>query len=316
MQPGRLVFPIIMVGFVLFFFGFVLTTPVNEASDAPDSRFTRARDGDSVLIEFTAYYGEAGGGFAFFSTQEERADSLKVGTIAPSIQEQPIAIHLAADEPAGGLRTNLLGKRAGDKFTTGLVAPADAFGDWERDVTLPRMLAELMYQVRFDAAVPVGPGQTFNATQYLSYWQSQGFTLQAGTIWPCEGDELWDCRVDEVSTAKNEFVYTRLVKVGDTYPVAPVWGNLAVGGDMTWDFSIADASDAEGFSIRLNPPVGTRFQFVQNAGGDFVAGTYLVTSVGEDTFEADYTSATPRQPELIGATVYYDVDVVSVTRRA
>lgn len=305
-----------MVAFGLFFFGFILTTPVNEASDAQGSRFIRARDGDSVLIEFTAFYGEPGNGQAFFSTQEERAEKLPVGDIAPSIQPEAIPIHLAVDEPAGGLRAALLGKRAGDKFTTAAVSPAAAFGDWTAERTLPRVLAELTHEVRFDATVPVGGGQTFNATQYVSFWESRDFDLQVGATWPCEGDGLWECRVDEMSLTENVFVYSRLVEPGQTYPVEPIWGNLPIGGDMSWDVSIQPAASADSFALRLDPPVGARFQFLQNAGGPFVAGTYLVKSLDDENIHADYTSATPAQPLLIGATVYYDVEVVSITRRA
>ena len=305
-----------MVVFGLFFFGFVLTTPVDKASDAAESRFIRARDGDSVLIEFTAFYGEPGQGYAFFSTQEERAQSLPVGAIDPSIQPQPIPIHLAADEPAGGLRANLLGKRAGDKFTTSAVAPSAAFGDWTGERTIPRVLAELTYQVRFDASVPVGGGQTFNATQYVDFWKSRDFNLQNGTTWPCEGPDLWQCRVDELSLTNNVFAYTRLVKPGETYPVEPIWGNLPVGGDMSWDVSIQSATTPDSFAIQLDPPVGARFQFLQNAGGPFVAGTYSVKSLDDENIRADYTKETPQQPILIGQTVYYDVEVVNITRRA
>lgn len=305
-----------MVAFGLFFFGFVLTTPVNEATTSPDSRFIRAKDGDSVLIEFTAYYGEPGKGSAFFSTQEERAQTLPVGDVQPSVQPDPIPLHLQADDPAGGLRANLLGKRTGDKFTTGAVPASAAFGDWTGQRDLPRILAELTYQVRFDASVPVGGGQTFNATQYISFWKTREFDLQIGTTWPCEGPELWQCRVDNISLSNNVFAYSRLVEPGETYPVEPIWGNLPTGGDMTWDVSIVPATTPDSFGIRLDPPVGTRFQFMQNAGGPFVAGTYLVKSLDDETIHTDFTSATPAQPLLIGATVYYDVEVVSITRRA
>lgn len=316
MAAGRLVFPFIMVCFVLFFVGFVFTTPVNEAAVSPESRFLRARDGDSVLIEFTAYTGAPGSGFAFFTTQEERAGSLPVGDIEPSVQDEPIAVHLSPDQPAGGLRANLIGKRAGDKFTTPAVSAADAFGDWESERELPRTLVELTFQVRFDSATPLGPGQSFNASQYLAFWKTRDYDLQVGTAWPCEGPELWECRVDDVSVPNNAFVYTRLAKPGGTYPVGPIWGSLPVGGDMSWDVSVQPSTDPARFVLRLDPPVGTRFQFLQNAGGPFVAGTYKVETLSESSIQTSYTAAVPAQAGLIGESVFYDIEIVNITRRA
>jgi hypothetical protein len=311
MLLGRLVFPVIMLGFVVFFFGFVLTTPVDEAVEGS---FVRAQDGDAVLIEFTAFYGSPGSGSMFFTTQEERVQTLPTGKIPTSVQSDPISIQLSPNQPAAGLREFLLGKRSGASFSTGAVAAEDAFGDWQDERELPRVLAELPYVVRFDPSVPVGSGQTFNTAQYLEFWRGRNVNLQVGTEWACEGTQLWKCRADQISTTDNVFVYSRLVQAGQSYPVEPIWRGLQTGGDFAWTFSVAPGTTSDVFGLRLDPPVGARFQFLEDAGGAFLAGTYEVVSVGAQGIQVKYTMDTPAEPGLIGESIYYDIQVVRVNR--
>lgn len=313
MAAGQFVFPAVMAAFLLLFLAFLASVPATPAPEAPESRLLRARPGDSVLLELTGYYGESGSGFVFFSTQEERHAALPRGDFEPTLQSAPVTYPMRADA-TGGLDGHLVGRRAGESFTTGPIEARFAFGDWIDERELPRTLAELPYEVTFDSQTQVGPGQTFRVADFVQFWSQRGHDLREGAIWPCEGDELWDCQVVRLSTDENVLTYRRLVTDGSAFPVAPVFADLPLGGEFSWDFTVQPGSESDRFSVRLDPPDGARFQFRANAGGPFRAGTYEVLGSDADSIQVRYSSVTASDPALVGREVYYDVVIVRITR--
>lgn len=310
MAAGRFVFPVVMVLFILFFVGFVVSSPAIPA-DPTNSRLLRIREGDSVLLEVTGYYGEPGKGNVFFSTQEERAGQLPMGPVAPQLQTTPVTYHLRGE--GGSLDPFLIGHRTNDSFTTDRVPAAQAFGDWTENVTFARTLAQLPRNVTFDASTQLGPGQTFNLTEYLAFWKEQGDELSEGKRWKCEGPALWDCEVVDINPAQNSFSFRRLPPNGAQYPVTELWGSLPTGGNMNWNFSVQPATNPDEFSLRLDPPVGTRFQ-LRSGVGALRAGTYEITRLDDENAHARYSAVTASDPALVGFDVYYDLVVVRITR--
>lgn len=311
MALGRFLFPALMAGFVAFLFVFLLTTPVTPAPEVPDSKLPRAKLGDSVIAEVTAYYELDGQRFVWFSTQQERRAELPVGPIAPQFQDDPASVALEADSVANatGLTKALLGRKAGDRFTVGPVEPKDLIGDWERVRTMPREFAAYPYSIRLDGDFELAPGQYFNVTEYLNYWRTQGFSLQLNSEWPCEG-ELWDCRVTTLDMAGNVLVYRRLVADGTSFPITSLVGAGTLGGNDDWNFTII--AKGESFAVRLDPPVGTVFVLRADLRPPFDHGTYRVTGLGATTFDADYSSATPGDARLIGLTTYFDFEILRI----
>lgn len=317
MGAGQLVFPIVMSVVILFVGGYVVTTPATPAPEDPQQRLVRVEPGDQLLLEVTGYYA-APDGRVFFSTQEERHAELPRGDVAPQLQQNPVSYTLGdeADPTEEGLDRALLGRRAGDRFTTPVIAPRNAFGDWEENKTLSRVVATLPVRVEFDRNTQVDTGRRFNATEYRDFFAQEGHDLTPGTVFPCEDGEdrnVWDCQLVEIDLAQDRVVYERIIEAGAAYSLQSVVEVNTVG-DRDWNFTVRPTADGQGFDMLLDPPVGTMFQLRQDLRDPYKAGTYHVVGSTADSLQVRYSSASNVNPLLIGQPVQYDIVILRILR--
>ncbi|HLE47679.1 MAG TPA: hypothetical protein VI818_05225 [Candidatus Thermoplasmatota archaeon] len=322
MSAGHLVFPVVIVGFIAFMGSFLIANPamppVSANQPTPSSTLldpsATVQLGDRVTIELTAFYGPVGQGSVFFSTEQERATSLPIGRIQPSLQTSPISIQVPL-ERAGplDLPTLLLGHRVGDAYTTPLIPSDEAFGDWEEERTLSRTLANLPVEVRYDSSTFLG-GEQFNASQYVEHWRREGIDLKPGTVWSCENEELWQCRALEADEDANVLRYQRVVTDGQAYAMSAVVAGVQVTGDFAWNVTTVVSPDGLTFDLRVDPPVGVRFQFREPLTQEIRSGTYEVLRVDASSFQANYTTVDNTNADLVGEDIYYEVTIVRITR--
>lgn len=316
MNYGQFVFPGVILGFLLFLGSFLATTPATPAPEFPGSRLMKVQGGDVVVVEVSGFYGPPDDAWVFFSTQEERRDELKVGRIEPQFQTSPVSYRMAPSDAtdAPAIDRALLGHRAGDTVTTEQIPARLAFGDWEENLTMERAVADLPSVLRFNSSTVFGPGQSFNLTEYLGFWQRAGHDLREGYVWKCEEDTLWDCRVEQVLPAQNEIVVRRLVNPSEPYPVRNLLGQIRLAGDLDWSFAAVPQGSGERFSIRLDPPVGVRFQLRDSYPGLFDAGTYEVVQVTDLQLFLRYSSVRESDPDLVGEAVVYELHILRIDR--
>lgn len=311
MALGRFLFPALMTGFLGFLFAFLFTTPATPAPDVPDAKLPRAMLGDTVVMEMTAFYELEGRRYVWFSTEEERRDELSQGPVPGQFQSQPVSVELGApsEAQASAIVKALLGKRQGEKVVIGPLPAREYIGDWEAKRSLPREFSTYPYSIRLDGEFELAPGQFFNVTEYMRYWQGQGVELKVGTQWACEGD-LWDCSVTRLDPATNVLVYRRLVAENARFPITNLLGGGVLSGDNTWQFTII--SKGENFAARLDPPVGTLFTLRTDVRGAYQEGSYRVTALGATTIDVDYSSATPNDPRLIGLPTVFEAKILQI----
>lgn len=316
MNYGQFVFPGVILGFLVFLGSFLATTPATPAPEFPGSRFVKVQPGDVVVVEVSGFYGPYGDGFVFFSTQEERRDELRVGRVEPQFQTSPVSYRMSppdvTDPPE--IDQTLLGHRAGESVTTDQIPARLAFGDWEENLTVERVVATLPGVLRFNSSTVFGPGERFNLTEYLRFWQREGHDLAEGYVWKCEEETLWDCRVEEILPAQNEIVLRRLVNPAEPYPVRTLFGQIRTAGDLDWTFTGHPVDGGERFSLRIDPPAGVRFQLRDSSPGLFDAGTYEVAQVTEAQLALRYSSVRESDPDLVGEPVFYELSILRIDR--
>jgi FKBP-type peptidyl-prolyl cis-trans isomerase 2 len=322
MVAGQLVFPFIIGVAILFVSGYVVSTPATPAPETNEQRMLRIQPGDQVLLEVTGYYA-APDGKVFFSTQEERRDALPRGDITPQLQESPVTYSVADVTPsdAVGLDKALIGKRPGDKFLTDIIAAENGFGDWEGDKTLTRTVATLPVRVDFTRDTQIQAGRRFNATEYTSFFQQQGYELKEGLVWPCEDPavedaqpiHLWECRLVKYDVAHDMVSYERIIEDGTAYPLETVL-QVDTVGDTPWNFTVHKTSAGTEFQLRLDPPVGTVFQLKQDLRQPYKAGTYEVKSKTAESLVVRYASTSNVDPRLIGQPIQYDIEILRILR--
>ncbi|MBI2078004.1 MAG: hypothetical protein HYT80_06500 [Euryarchaeota archaeon] len=312
MAAGQFVFPLVILGFLGYMGSFLVSTPAAEPIVPIGERTMRVEPGDRVTVELTAFYGAPGESFVFYTTQEERVANLPRGRIEPGYD--PVLTFNVPLEGRGAydLSNLVIGHRTGDAFTSPVIPPsASLVGDWEERKTIPRAPTTFPVEERQDGSRVVN-GFSFNATQYADRMRELGYDLAPGLVWPCEAD-LWQCRLVSIDYEANLLVFERVVENGMKFPMTELMRASEVRGEADWDITVVDAT-ADTFKIRLDPPVGNRFQLRDHLTPDLRTGTYEVLTVDDASIEVNYTTAANTHAELVGQPTYYDIVVVRIER--
>ena len=312
MAAGQFVFPLVILAFVGYLGSFLVSTPASDPIVPIGERTMRVEPGDRVTVELSAFYGQPGASFVFYTTQEELAANLPRGRVEPGYDPSlTFTVPLEGREPYD-VSNLVIGRRVGERFTSPVIPASESLvGDWEETKTLDRAPTTVPVEERQDGSRFVN-GISFNATQYGQRMRDLGYELRPGLVWPCEGD-LWECRVVTIDYDANVLVFDRVVTNGTSFPVADLMRASQVRGDADWDVTIVEAT-ADSFKLRLDPPVGNRFQLRDPLTPELRTGTYEVLRIDDTSIEVNYSSAANTHPELVGQPTYYDVTVARIER--
>lgn len=319
MAGGGYLFPVLMGLFFVAFLGWVFTVPVEPAPEDPTQRSVRASPGDLVTIEVTGWYGPAqGDGWVFFSTQEERrsgGETFPEGALEPRYETSPVPFRLGADAAPGDgtLAGEVLGHKVGEPFTTARIPPEDAFGDWELNRAINRSMPSADLAVTLgDASAPWASIGFPDYAAYQQFWSRNGVTLAPGTEFPCEGPDVWRCRVESIDPNAGVLTYERQVTDGQTLAISDILGPIQGADDVEGTVEVVLDPGGETFRLVVTPVVGDVFQLRQSTSQLFEAGTWRITAVDLDTFSADYSPNAASAPGLIGQHIWYDLVIVAI----
>lgn len=316
---ARWFFPLLMALFLATLVAWAATAPVEQNPREREPPAPVVEPGDVILVELTAWYGDAEGpGLVFWSTQEERHENgtLPFGDVRPRLETEPVRDQVPPEGQAAPAHAqHYAGHRVGEPFTTPRIAPEDAFGDWQENVSVDRTIDRVTVEATFGG--PEAPWSEIgfaNLTQYEAFWRSRGFSpLEEGTEYPCDGSGRWQCRIVDKSEAGNGTVtIRRLVDENATYDLVPFLGFGASAPGFEGHVALDVAEDGESFEVLLAPRTDAIFQVRASQNPALPTGTYRVQQVGNESFVADYSGASAVPPQLIGSYVWYDLVVVAI----
>lgn len=312
MAAGRWVFPIVVLGFLAFLSGYVISTPSTPAPEAVLKRALEVEPGDNVTVEFTQYYDPARRYIAY-TTLESLSESGELGQqpFPAGFDARPVLIRLdpELDKGTPAPQATLLGMRIGETQSTPLFP--DLFGDWTETRTLGTLLSRSPLV------------ETHNGTAYQSLREQisdhVGREARVGDEFPCIVALQVSCRLEALDTTAEILRIRILIDDGARFPVDDVASlrsifsppNLVPDNDL-----VARTTPQGEYELHWDVQVGDTFTITSPL-GEWSAGAYRVDSAAPGTATARYAPVNANNPTpayLIGEIVWFEFTVVDIDR--